>query len=54
VSDRSLSGCAAPRRLLVTAQGTGLPVLDETRTTLVGWITHQTILSALRPAADDG
>ena len=36
--------------LLVTAQGTGLPVLDETRTTLVGWITHQTILSALRPA----
>jgi CIC family chloride channel protein len=36
--------------LLVAAQGTGLPVLDDTRTALVGWITHQTVLSALRPA----
>ncbi len=36
--------------LLVAAQGTGLPVLDETRTSLVGWITHQTVLAALSPA----
>ena len=36
--------------LLVAAQGTGLPVLDDTRTALVGWITHQAVLSALRPA----
>jgi CIC family chloride channel protein len=35
--------------LLVTAQGTGLPVLDETKTALIGWITHQTVLTALRP-----
>jgi CIC family chloride channel protein len=34
--------------LLVAAQGTGLPVLDDTRTALVGWITHQTVLGALR------
>jgi CIC family chloride channel protein len=30
------------------AQGTGLPVLDQDAGTLVGWITHQTILAALR------
>ncbi|WP_460344425.1 chloride channel protein [Actinoallomurus acanthiterrae] len=36
--------------ILVTASGTGLPVLDDTRTSLVGWITHQTVLSALRPS----
>jgi chloride channel protein, CIC family len=35
--------------LLVAAQGSGLPVLDDTRTALVGWITHQTVLGALRP-----
>lgn len=37
-------------QLLVTAQGTGLPVLDETKIVLVGWITHQRVLTALRPA----
>jgi chloride channel protein, CIC family len=35
--------------LLVAAQGTGLPVLDDTRTALVGWITHQAVLGALSP-----
>ena len=34
-------------QLLVTAQGTGLPVLDDTKTALVGWITHQRVLTAL-------
>ncbi|MFL6053289.1 MAG: chloride channel protein, partial [Actinoallomurus sp.] len=33
--------------VLINAPGTGLPVLDDTRTTLVGWITHQTVLSAM-------
>ena len=37
-------------QLLVAAPSTGLPVLDDTRTALVGWITHQTVLGALRPA----
>ncbi|MEW2545095.1 chloride channel protein [Streptomyces sp. NPDC047002] len=49
---------------LVAAEGAGLPVLDATRTRLVGWMTHQTVLDALRgrlpapprgePAAADG
>lgn len=37
--------------LLVGASGTGLPVLDDDRTALVGWITHQSVLAALRPPA---
>ena len=37
-------------QLLVAAQGTGLPVLDDTRTTLVGWLTYQNVLAALLPA----
>ncbi len=40
--------------LLVGAEGSGLPVLDEEHEHLVGWITHQTVLSTLhrgpRPA----
>jgi CIC family chloride channel protein len=36
-------------QLLATAQGTGLPVLDEAKTALVGWITHQKVLAAFRP-----
>ncbi|WP_460334952.1 chloride channel protein [Actinoallomurus acanthiterrae] len=36
--------------VLIAAPGTGLPVLDDTRATLVGWITHQTVLSTLHPA----
>jgi CIC family chloride channel protein len=35
---------------LAGAEGTGLPVLDPTRHALVGWITHRTLLTALRPA----
>jgi hypothetical protein len=35
--------------LLVAVQGTGLPVLDDTKTALVGWINYQTVLAALRP-----
>jgi CIC family chloride channel protein len=34
---------------LVSAQGTGLPVLDAETTELVGWLTHQSLLRALRP-----
>jgi chloride channel protein, CIC family len=34
---------------LVTASGPGLPVLDDDHRELVGWITHQSVLSALRP-----
>ncbi|GLY80297.1 chloride channel protein [Actinoallomurus iriomotensis] len=34
--------------VLVTTQGTGVPVLADDRTAIVGWITHQTILGALR------
>ena len=33
--------------VLVAAEGSGLPVLDEEHERLVGWITHQTVLSAL-------
>ncbi|MBY8889457.1 chloride channel protein, partial [Streptomyces sp. PTM05] len=32
---------------LVTADGAGLPVLDETGSRLIGWVTHQSILTAL-------
>ncbi|MGG7569286.1 chloride channel protein [Streptomyces sirii] len=32
---------------LVTAEGAGLPVLDDSRTRLLGWITHQAVLAAL-------
>jgi CIC family chloride channel protein len=39
--------------LLVAAQGTGLPVLDDSRTALVGWITYQSVLAALRPGGVD-
>jgi CIC family chloride channel protein len=35
---------------LAGAEGTGLPVLDPTRHTLVGWITHRTLLTALQPS----
>lgn len=34
--------------VLVTTQGTGVPVLDDDKAAIVGWITHQTILNALR------
>jgi hypothetical protein len=30
-----------------TAQGISLPVLDDTKTALVGWVTHQTVLTAV-------
>ncbi|HET9877296.1 MAG TPA: chloride channel protein [Mycobacterium sp.] len=36
---------------LAGAEGTGLPVLDPTSHALVGWITHRTLLTALRPSA---
>lgn len=36
---------------LVTAEGPGLPVLDDSRTRLVGWITHQSVLGALHPGS---
>lgn len=36
---------------LVTAEGAGLPVLDDAREHLTGWITHQNILRALRHAS---
>ncbi|MBP0456554.1 chloride channel protein [Streptomyces montanisoli] len=32
---------------LVSAEGAGLPVFDASRTRLVGWITHQSVLHAL-------
>lgn len=35
---------------LTQAAGTGLPVQDKETGTLSGWITHQAILTALRPA----
>ncbi|MCO5972986.1 chloride channel protein [Actinoallomurus soli] len=50
-SDLSLADAL---HILVGAPGTGLPVLDDSRTTLVGWITHQTVLSALRPGGGAG
>ncbi|MCP2254767.1 chloride channel protein, CIC family [Prauserella aidingensis] len=37
---------------LVDAEGTGLPVVDESGRELVGWLTHQTLLHTMRdPAA---
>ncbi|MEV6610782.1 chloride channel protein [Kutzneria sp. NPDC051319] len=45
--------CASPLPealgALVSAQGTGLPVLDDEATELVGWLTHQSLLRALQP-----
>ncbi|MEU6849438.1 chloride channel protein [Actinacidiphila alni] len=35
---------------LVTAEGAGLPVLDPGHDRLVGWITHQAVLSAMHTA----
>ena len=35
--------------LLISSPGAGLPVLDTPKTALTGWITHQTVLTALRP-----
>jgi CIC family chloride channel protein len=35
---------------LAGAEGTGLPVLDDDGARLIGWITHQAVLTALRPA----
>ena len=29
--------------------GTGLPVLDSDRTSLIGWVTYETVLSRLHP-----
>ncbi|GAB2751988.1 chloride channel protein [Kitasatospora kifunensis] len=43
--------------VLIQGEGTGLPVLDATHTRLAGWLTHQSVLTALhrthppRPAA---
>ena len=38
---------------LVCADGVGLPVLDDSRTRLIGWLTHQSVLNVLnhRPVA---
>ncbi|MEV6791915.1 chloride channel protein [Streptomyces sp. NPDC051320] len=44
--DMSLS---AALHALVSAPGTGLPVLDSDKHALVGWITHQSALRALHP-----
>jgi CIC family chloride channel protein len=38
---------------LANAPGTGLPVLDNDRQ-LAGWLTHQSVLSALAPAGTSG
>lgn len=45
-TDSSLSDALTA---LVADQGSGLPILDPASHTLVGWITHQTILSARQP-----
>ncbi|WP_405562142.1 chloride channel protein [Streptomyces sp. NBC_01180] len=47
-SDMPLS---AALHALVSAPGTGLPVLDADRDAPVGWITHQSALRALHPVA---
>ncbi|WP_329063563.1 hypothetical protein [Amycolatopsis sp. NBC_01480] len=46
-TDSSLSDALTA---LVADQGSGLPVLDPASHALVGWITHQTVLTALHPA----
>jgi len=33
--------------------GTGLPVLDSERTSLIGWVTHETVLAKLHPDTGD-
>lgn len=38
---------AAALGALMSAQGTGLPVLDATHRQVVGWVTHQNVLTAL-------
>jgi CIC family chloride channel protein len=38
--------------LLESAASTAVPVLDETGTEVVGWLTHQQVLAALRPGAE--
>jgi CIC family chloride channel protein len=53
-ADCRYHGCVTARAVaealgaLVSAQGTGLPVLDEEATELVGWLTHQSLLNALK------
>ncbi|MFD0533270.1 CBS domain-containing protein [Actinomadura luteofluorescens] len=37
--------------ILTTTDGTGLPVLDDERTVLTGWVTHQAVLRALHAAS---
>ncbi|MEC3975835.1 chloride channel protein [Amycolatopsis sp. H20-H5] len=44
------STLSAALSALVADQGNGLPVLDPGTHALVGWITHQTILTTLQPA----
>jgi CIC family chloride channel protein len=39
--------------VLVTGEATGLPVLDDDRDRVVGWITHQAVLSALHAPAPE-
>ncbi|WP_199239426.1 chloride channel protein [Streptomyces sp. ICBB 8177] len=39
---------------LVTADGAGLPVLDETGSRLIGWVTHQSILTAMHRGPESG
>jgi CIC family chloride channel protein len=46
-TDSSLSDALSA---LVADQGSGLPVLDPASHALVGWITHQSILTALQPS----
>ncbi|MDF3291538.1 chloride channel protein [Streptomyces silvisoli] len=41
------SDLSAALDALVSANGAGLPVLDDSRTRLLGWITHQSVLTAL-------
>ncbi|TDD92998.1 chloride channel protein [Actinomadura darangshiensis] len=40
--------------VLTTTDGTGLPVLDDERTLLAGWVTHQAVLRVLHTPAKVG
>ena len=50
------SSLADALHALAGAEGTGLPVLDRTGHTLVGWVTHRALLSAtgIRSTYDEG
>jgi CIC family chloride channel protein len=46
-----------PRQILAALAGhggTGLPVLDQAGTALIGWVTYEIVLARMHPDIDSG